>query len=94
MYQRSTDNPQGPAFEFKRVMAASLEKFLEEHDEHSKKTVAAALDASSADLSHWLSMSTPYTMHAHLVPIFCALIGDNALLWHLQEQYENAGKVA
>lgn len=67
--------------------------YLEEHPEESKKTVAAALGASSADLSHWLSRQTGYTMPAHLVPLFFRVVGENSLLWHLQDQYEK-GRVA
>ena len=77
------------AFEFKALMGSQLELYLDNHPGESKKTFAGKLeDASSADLSHWLSFQMRCTMHGHLVPLFCQLVGDNSLNWHLQEQYE------
>lgn len=76
------------AFEFKRIMQASLDRFLEENEEWNKTRVALEMESTSADLSHWLSFQCSFTPPAHKVPKFCRIVRDNSLLWHLQEQYE------
>lgn len=76
------------AFAFKRLMQQTIARFLEDNPTSSKKAIAIDLGATSADLSHWLSDRTSYTLPAHLVPRLCRIVGDNSLLWHLLEEYE------
>jgi len=79
------------AFEFKSLMEAQLERYLENNPQENRKSVAAKLeDASQSDLSHWLSTQMRCTMSAHLVKGFCGIVGDNSLIWHIQEKFEAA----
>lgn len=77
-----------PALDFKRVMAASIDRWLEEDISRTKKALAMDLGHTQADLSHWLSASTRFTLPGHLVPAFCRLVGDNSLIWHISAMYE------
>lgn len=71
-----------PALAFKRVMARSiLESAI------PKKVIAIDLGVTQSALSHWLSEETTFTIPGHLIPGFCRLVGDDALLWHLQAQF-------
>lgn len=77
-----------PALEFKGVMAASIQRWLENDTLRTKKALAIDLGASQADLSHWLSERTRFTLPGHLVSAFCRLVGDNSLIWHISASYE------
>ena len=77
-----------PALAFKRVMSASIDRWLEEDITRTKKALAMDLGHTQADLSHWLSTSTRFTLPGHLVPAFCRLVGDNSLIWHISASYE------
>lgn len=81
-------NPE--ALEFKTLMSACLDRYLDENLSESKKTVAGKLGASRADLSHWISLQTNFTIPSHKLPLFCRIVGSNALLWHVQDKYEAA----
>ena len=83
-FERS-GNPE--AIAFKQVMTASIERFLEDHPDASRKRIALDLGATPADLSHWTSAKTSFTLPGHLVPLFCQILNDNALLWHLESVY-------
>lgn len=75
--------------ELKSCMEACIEKAMEADPTVSKKSIAMDLGYTPADLSHWLSPRCPKsTMPAHLVPLFCRLVHDNALIWLVQEAYE------
>lgn len=67
-----------PALAFKRVMERSiLESAI------PKKVIAIDLGCTPSALSHWLSEETTFTLPGHLIPTFCRIVGDDALLWHL-----------
>ena len=85
-------NTQGEPFDFKGIMNKSIERFLEDNPQASKKSIALDLGATSADLSHWLSDKTRFTMPGHLIGPFCAIVGDNSLAWHVFNSYEKAAR--
>lgn len=77
----------------KRVMEASIERAMEADPGLSKKAIALEMGYTQTDLAHWLSPRCPRsTIPAHLVPLFCQIVGDNSLLWLLQEAYEQPTK--
>lgn len=78
------------AFEFKRIMQTSLERFLEENEDWNKTRVAAEMESTPADLSHWLSPLCPFTIPGHKVPRYCRIVRDNALIWHIESKYAEA----
>ena len=79
-----------PVIDFKTVMAKSIDRWLEEDVSRTKKALAIDLGATQADLSHWLTSKTSFTLPGHLVPAFCRIVGDNSLIWHITASYEKA----
>lgn len=73
---------------FKQTMSASIDRWIEADPGNSKKALAIDLGCSQADLSHWISDKTSYTMYGHLVPLFCSIVGDNSLIWLGTTLYE------
>jgi hypothetical protein len=71
-------------------MQTSLERFLEENVDWNKTRVAAELEATPADLSHWLSPLCGFTIPGHKIPRYCLIVHDNSLIWHIESKYAEA----
>ena len=80
----------GDSLEFKRIMANAIEDWISQDPRNrSKKLFAYLLSETEPDtLSHWISPRCGWTMHGHLIRLFCEITGS----WELYRWLGKRGK--